>query len=428
MRCDVIVIGAGAAGLAAASTLSRLGRNVRILEAQPRVGGRIRTEHDPSIALPIELGAEFVHGKPSEIWNIIRDRRLAVYEHSSEALHISNGTVRADEQSGEAAEELLARANRKRKDQSVAEFERQSRQPEELRREAVAFLEGFNAGAKERLGVKAVKRDMDAASEIEGDRAFRILNGYESVIAALREDCDSISLNTAVHRVQWQKGRARVHARNLLDGQEWAAECRCVIVTVPLGVLQAAPHSLGSIAFDPGVPSIARAIAKLEFGDVYRITFQFAEAFWQDHPKLAKAGFWISDEKVFPTWWTGYPMIAPLLTGWSAGPAAEPLRGFDRADVIKEALRSFSRILNRKIPQPLSAHFEDWRANPFVRGAYSYASVGSIPQRKVLARPIEETLIFAGEATNTEGHAATVHGAIASGARAARQAERALNS
>jgi monoamine oxidase len=308
----------------------------------------------------------------------------------------------------------------------VADFARRSRQPANVRKWALAFLEGFNAGPADRLGTKAIQRDMEAAERIEGDRTFRILNGYDSLVHAFQARDESIRLSTVVTKITWGAGRAMVHAKHSIDGSPFKVTCRCVIVTVSLGVLSVVSPAVGAITFEPEIPRVSEAVANLEFGDVYRATFRFAERFWEDNDELAKAGFWISQEKVFPTWWTSYPVIAPILTGWSAGPAAESLRGASRETIIAAALRSLSKILHRRIPPPQAVHFEDWHANPFVRGAYSYASVDSIPQRQALAKPVAGTLFFAGEATNTEGHAATVHGAIASGVRAAQQVERSL--
>ena len=75
---SVLIIGAGAAGLAAAQRLARAGVRVTILEARERLGGRIHTLRDPRLPIPVELGAEFVHGKPDELWNIIRAENLLI--------------------------------------------------------------------------------------------------------------------------------------------------------------------------------------------------------------------------------------------------------------------------------------------------------------------------------------------------------------
>jgi monoamine oxidase len=182
----------------------------------------------------------------------------------------------------------------------------------------------------------------------------------------------------------------------------------------------------GSITFDPEPVSILRAARSLEVGHVFRVVFQFPEAFWAD--RFPATSFFVSTEKVFPTWWTPYPVITPILTGWSAGPAADPLQGKTKEAIINEALASLSRILARDIPTPIAAHFHDWSGDPFFRGAYSYVPVNASAARRSLARPVKDTLFFAGEATNTEGHGGTVHGAIATGRRAAKQILRATRS
>src|ERR1041385_5155867 len=120
-HCDVGIVGAGVAGLAAALELTRAGQAVRCLEANSRVGGRIYTIHDPFAPLPIELGAEFVHGRPSAIWDVIECAGLTAYERRSEALHLIRGRTTGKEKVGENADRLLSHACR-HKDQTLAEF------------------------------------------------------------------------------------------------------------------------------------------------------------------------------------------------------------------------------------------------------------------------------------------------------------------
>jgi monoamine oxidase len=196
-----------------------------------------------------------------------------------------------------------------------------------------------------------------------------------------------------------------------------------LIVTVPLGVLQAAHPGLGVIRFDPEPDEIFKAARSLKFGQVYRVTFRFRDAFWERDERFKCLGFLISKEKPFFTWWTTHPIIAPLLTGWTAGSAAEQFRGSGRSAIVSEALDSLTRIMNRKAPTPESIYFHDWKSDPFFGGAYSYVPVNALSARKVLASPVDGTLFFAGEATNLNGQAGTVHGAIASGIRAANKAQ-----
>jgi monoamine oxidase len=425
--CDVAIIGAGVAGLAAAGALANAGKQIQCLEASDSIGGRVRTLHDPLAMLPIELGAEFVHGFPAETWQIIRSAGLTAYEHSAKAVHIHHGKLLAEKEVGEIADRVLSELakSHKRADESFDDFLRGSHQQPEVRRWASVHIEGFNAARKELISAASLRQDNAAAEKIQGDRTLRILNGYDSVVQFLLRSIPHwqsvIQLNSVVERVEWSSGNVIVFYRRAFSAQVQELRCKQLIVTVPLGVLQATPPSFGAIQFHPEPKEILHAARSLAFGQVFRITFRFTDIFWEENEQLQATGFFISKEKLFFTWWTTHPVISPLLTGWTGGSAADQLKGLGRAAIITEALHSLSRILNRKVPDPQAVYFHDWHADPFFRGAYSYVPVNALPAREILAKPIENTLFFAGESTETNGHAGMVHGAIATGIRAARQ-------
>jgi len=425
MDCDVVIVGAGVAGLAAAAVLKKAGVDVRCLEAGNRLGGRILTLHDPLSPLPIELGAEFIHGRPPEIWDLIRGNSLPAFEHTPKALHLDRGRILKEDEVGDAAGGILEEAAKsaKRQDQSFEEYLRHSPQPAGVKNWARVYVEGFNAARKEEVSTAWLAQDAEAAGKIDGDRSFRLIGGYDSIVTALLrsipEHESAIQLNVLVKKVLWRAGSAEVRYQSRLDGQAAVLRCREVIVTVPLGVLQAAPPSPGAILFDPEPGGILKAAKALRFGQVYRVTFRFRAAFWEEDEELKNAGFLVSQEKQFFTWWTTHPVLSPLLTGWMAGSAAERFRSAAPGRIAAEALASLSRILHRKIPTPDAMHFHNWRTDPFFRGAYSYVPVNASTARRVLAEPVQGTLFFAGEATELNGHSATVHGAIASGIRAA---------
>ena len=422
MDCEIAVIGAGVAGLTAAGALARAGRNVRCLEASGRVGGRILTIHDPLSPLPVEMGAEFIHGLPPETWSIVAEAGLSTYEHSSHALHIDGGRVLDEKAVGERAEKVLedlAKSHR-RKDESFEDFLARCHARPDIKNWARIHVEGFNAARKERISAMQLKEDSDAAHEIEGDRAFRILNGYDALplhlLKGIPNHAEVMQLHSAVESIRWKRGEVTIRYRSGFDADIQELRCKRAIVTVPLGVLQA-----GAIGFDPQPGDILEAARTMEFGQVYRVTFRFRERFWEKDDQFKSAGFFISQVKPFFTWWTTLPAIAPMLTGWCAGPAADALAGADRARVFGEALTCLGKILNRPIPRPCAAWFEDWRENPLFGGAYSYVPAGGMPARDALTRPVEDTLYFAGEATNHAGHGGTVHGAIGSASRAVAQ-------
>jgi len=424
--CDVVVIGAGVSGLATAATLSRAGRSVICLEASNSIGGRIRTVHDPLSAVPIELGAEFVHGRPPEIWDSVRDAGLTVCANTAHAIHMDQGRILADTKIGKLAERSLARLAKShaRSDESFGEFLRHSRQKADVKTWARIYVEGFNAARSEVIGVESLKQDKKAAEKIDGERTFRILDGYDAVPAyflrCIRSWPDTIRLQSMVERVQWRRGHVAVHYRRAGAQSTGTLTCSQLMVTVPLGVLQAEAAERGGIRFEPEPGNILKAARKLAFGQAYRVTFQFAEAFWVDDGHLKDFGFLLSREKLFPTWWSTYPAMSANLTAWTAGSAADELSGLEPAAIADRALESLRRILRRTIPQPRSFHFRDWQRDPFVRGAYSYTPAGALPARRQLGRPVDQTLYFAGEAAESNGHSGTVHGAIASGVRAAK--------
>jgi monoamine oxidase len=213
-------------------------------------------------------------------------------------------------------------------------------------------------------------------------------------------------LNSEVAAIEWAPGKCGVRLRS---GETERASR--VVVTVPLGVLQAR-----GIRFNPEPREIFEAVHSLRFGQAVRVTIRFERAFWEDD-----AGFIMSDEPVFPTWWTMLPVRAPVLTGWSAGPKADALLGLPEGEVIERALASLRRMVRVEPTRVERAWFHDWHADRFARGAYSWVPAGALSAREALAAPVADTLYFAGEAIDLMGYGGTVHGAIASGRRAARQ-------
>lgn len=425
---DVLVIGAGASGLTALRELDRAGLRVLCVEARDRIGGRIYSIHDPLSPLPIELGAEFVHGRPPEIWNLLADASDPICELSSEFIHMHAGKRQEDSKIDAGVGRLMDEVKNHKDDtpdESFAAFLRRSRYPPDVKHWAESFVEGFNAAKSDLISVASLAGDQRASEKIDGDRSFRVLSGYDAVIQQLVAGITGVKhklrTNSVVEAIRWQRGSAITHVRSAITGQLELYRSRRVLITVPLGVLQAKANEQGAIDFQPEPQPALQSARKLAFGQVFRIVLRFDEPFWEKNPDLAEAGFILSDERFFPTWWTPLPVRAPIITGWSASQHAEGLIGEPRSRIVTEALASLSRITGLQPSRLEQAYFHDWHADPFSRGAYSYVPAGALPDRRKLAEPVEETLYFGGEATDVTGHSATVHGAIASGKRAARQ-------
>jgi monoamine oxidase len=157
---------------------------------------------------------------------------------------------------------------------------------------------------------------------------------------------------------------------------------------------------------------------------VTRITLRFRERFWSDSP-LADMRFLLSDDEWFPTWWSSMPIGAPVITAWAPADASERLSGLSEEQIRTCAVATLARVMQtsaahiRALLEQVYTH--NWQTDPFSRGAYSYVKVGADGAQEILAQPAADTLFFAGEASDTEGNFGTVHGAMATGLRAARQ-------
>jgi monoamine oxidase len=422
--------------MAAAVELAAAGFSVSILEARDRIGGRIFTQRDRSFDAPIELGAEFIHGMPPEIWQLLQKRNVSITEVSGDNWCAGEaGLSRCDFFSHVNA--VLQKMDDRSEDESFVDFlERQfpskdDPKQEEVKRRAQDYVTGFNAADPALVSVHWLVREMRAEEKIEGDRAFRSQTGYDDLLEIFRQQLAeshvSVRTGTVVERIRWRRDEAEVTAHTLLGGVSLTA--RRVLVTLPLAVLQTAPGELGAIEFVPALPpQKVEAMKKLEMGKVIRIVLRFRERFWENispekSKTLSEMSFLFSHDEWFPTWWTRMPEKLPIITGWAPFRSAERLSGQSREFVVARSLETLQRLLGVTIKDLQhnleAAYFHDWQSDPFSRGAYSYAKVGANGAQEELGRPLENTLFFAGEATDVSGHNGTVHGAIASGQRAA---------
>lgn len=430
-RGDVLVIGAGLAGLAAATELATSGRSVIVLEARDRVGGRVWTLHQDD--LPIELGAEFVHGLPPEIFELDRAAGLQLTEAAGQAWVSRDGRLqpRGDyfPQLDRIFEQMSLPAGGDRSFLDYVDECCRGDEWREARKAAIAFVEGFHASRAERISVRSILEGEEATAAIGGDRHFWVLGGYDRLARwfAERLPAGALRLRAVVKEVRWGRGTVEVLAESPAGPQEFRAPR--AIVTVPLGVLQAAPGPPGSIRFDPQLRAKQDALRLLVMGPALRVILRFREPFWEKRPALDRLSFLFSEDEDFPTWWTRLPARSPLLTGWAGGRRAERLGALAESELVERVLASLARVMlvpkEKLEAQLVSGHTHNWLADPFCRGGYSYAAVGGAGAHRALARPLEDTLFFAGEAANVDGHNGTTNGALQSGRNAAQEVLRA---
>lgn len=412
---DVIVIGAGAAGLAAARELSAAGLKLFVLEARDRIGGRIYTDH--SHGFPVELGAEFVHGHSPDIFRLIESRRLDFAQVSGEMRRKRNGVWGGSGHVMAEVNHLFENMPSTEPDQSFKEYIDGTRYSAETKQLAWDFVKGFHAAEPDRVSVHWLIYTTRAEEAIGGETSYRLRHGYNLLINSIVEEIErercKILLETPVSEIFWEAGKVKVRAA----GNEFSAPY--AVITLPLAVLKS-----GMVGFTPELPEIKhRAMALLEMGPVIRLSLCFRSKFWEKAPEMRDLSFLFTDDTHFPTWWTSNPLPYPILTGWAAAKHARALQGKSNEELVQTALDSLGNILELEKTEILS-HLErglvhDWQADPYSGGAYSYIVTGGMGAPQALADSVEGTLFFAGEATNTEGHNGTVHGAIGSGRRAA---------
>ena len=428
-EADVLIIGAGAAGLAAARELSAAGLKVIVLEARNRIGGRINTHADQ---FPIELGAEFVHGRPPETLSIVERAQLVVQRVPNSHWFLEDGVLIKSGEFWSKVEAVMEEmSGYQGSDQSFAQFMGEYKRKthiEDVETIATLFVEGFHAAHADNISVHGLNKTNKAADEIEDDKQQRIQNGYHGLAQALHDEAvaagATFHVNAEVKEVRWK--RNEVTAITPGSGQYKA---RRLLTTLPLSLLQS-----GQVRFIPALNAKEEAARKLSMGHVVKVLLRFRDPFWKEltipgedntNAGLKDLTFIHAPAESLPTWWTQFPADTPLLVGWAGGSRAESLTLKSDDALLDHSLQTLTRVFqtSRNFLEGLLEEFyvHNWQSDPFAAGSYSYIPVGGNEAQAELARPIESTLYFAGEATNTEGHQGTVHGAIASGLRAARE-------
>jgi monoamine oxidase len=441
LNYDVVIIGAGAAGIAAAAALAPSGRKVLVLEARDRIGGRVWSRNEAGLPVPIELGAEFIHGRPAVTFSLMRKAGIPVVDAPIVRSAVRRGSLEArrDDLFAEVQRVLRRHAAAlARKDVSFDSF--LARAAHGLSEEALAFarmrVQGYDAAEPARVSARAIADDWAGEGAANAGH-FRPGGGYGALLDSLASALGGgveLRLGSAGRSVHWKRGevevvattsKSKVEGRKSKVGDTFRVTARKAIVTLPLGVLQLAPGARGAVRFSPALAEKRGALKGLAFGAVIKVPLLFRSPFWEelDGGRHRGVSFFHSPEAAFPTFWTAAPERAPLLNAWAGGPKAARLTGKATREIVRQALGSLESVFRLARIEGLlqAAWVHDWQKDPWARGAYSYVAVGGHGAREALAAPLGKTLYFAGEATDFEGEHATVAGALQSGLRAARE-------
>ena len=367
------------------------------------------------LEIPVELGAEFIHGEAQATHALLRQAGIAPIDSTREQRYLEKGKLSRSNAFAEAQRAVQGVELPPERDMSFATILARRRLSRKTRTFARLMVQGFDAADPARVSARSIMEEWGEGGSL-GASQPRPRGGYGALLDWLAESAVAagarLQLDAPVRAVQWKRGTVLVRGTSF--ARSFASRARHAIVTLPLGVLQS-----NGVRFTPTLNLKRSALEKLASGPVIRVAMRFHRPFWE--ARAPGVAFFHVPEAAFPTFWTPLPMRASLLTAWAGGPKAARLAGSSNEKLLSAALRTIGMVFGEQPRTELASVFvQDWQADPYSRGGYSYVLVGGAGARERLAEPIEDTLFFAGEATDAE-EAGTVAGALRSGQRAARE-------
>ncbi len=417
-RNQILIIGAGMAGLSAARKLLDAHYQVTVIEARERIGGRTWTDY--SLGIPFDLGAFLIQGIENNPMTVLAQKCNTPFQridlgskyfgmheqHYSEEklLNIHDQYAKLTQQAG-----VYARAQKN--DMPLSQAVKAVYHPEEypeLTHKILAWrsdvLTLISGAGEEYLSARHWDED-----EITLGGGFHLmLNGYKPIVAELAKDIPII-LNAKVSHLSYGDDGVKVKTSQ----EDYQADL--VIVTVPLGVLKNEV-----ITFDPPLPKPKiESIMKLDMGVLDRVALKFPHAFW---PKDVHVMAYLakSSPQSFCFFNNYYHYLKqPVLVGGLGGDVAKEFERMNDKMVVAEAMRILKEMFGHDIPEPIANFRTRWAKDPYSFGSYSYIPVGASGlDYDKMAEPVANKVFFAGEATHRQFPGQT-HGAYLSGIREA---------
>ncbi len=418
---DAIIIGAGAAGIAAARRLQDSGRQVCVLEASSRIGGRAQTDLQWA-DFPLELGAEFIHGEKAVTRMLIMQAGLHLLPVNRSGKMLWGDPARPITKIDRIERKLILGL--------LADYAslKTAHLPTDISLKAYLMSRGWDQSAIQTadvllaqtccapiasLSCEDLRREMladHAGGLVHGEA--RILEGYSALFKWLSTGLD-IRLNSPVSSVHRHSDGVMVTV-----GQE-ALVARTCIVTVSTAVLSA-----GKIAFAPALSDAKlAALAALRMEPATKLIYKFKELFW--NPAVT----YMAHRGHTPRWWTpayGRQGADAVIACYITADSARKLDSMEESAALDSGLTSLSALIavpRARLAAGLSAARRvSWADQPWIGGGYTYVPAGSAFARPALAAPEDGGLFFAGEATAYDTNPQTVHGAVETGWRAAKEA------
>ena len=393
----VIIIGAGAAGLYAAYILKSKGINFQILEASSKYGGRLG-KLTGFANFPIDTGAQWLHGKNSILGDLITKSNTTITLDDSETKYwFNNQLVNSLPQNTDIFE------GDNLPDISYKDYALQKGLGNEYKY-IVENIAGDQGAAASRLSVFG--NNQDEENWISGDDDFKFqetfFDLFDKQIAS--EVKDKILLNTIVSKIDYSQSEIIITASNnrLFNADK-------VIITVPIPILKS-----GDIEFIPALQNEkTNAFSKIGMDAGMKVFLKFSNKFFDQNIIGGTICAAYADDSI------GKAQSDNILLAFIMGDQAAYLTALANDTAITNALlQELDLMYNGQATTSfIASHVENWTTNPFVKGAYSYSTVGMGDARKIATQAISKKLYFAGEAMNINGHHQTVHGAVETGYR-----------
>ena len=393
----VIIIGAGAAGLYAAYILKSKGIDFQILEASSTYGGRLG-KLTGFANFPIDTGAQWLHGENSILGDLIKSSKTKITRDDSETkFWFNNQLIDALPQNTNIfeGEELP--------DISYEAYALQNGLGNEYKY-IIENIAGDQGAAASHLSVYGNNKDEENWSA--GDDDFKFEETFFDLIDKEigSQVKDQILINTIITKIDYSQSEIK-----LTDSNNNTFNANKVIITVPISILKS-----GDIQFIPALPiEKTTAFSKIGMDAGMKVFLKFSNKFFDQNIIGGSVCAAYADDSI------GKAQNDNILLAFIMGDQAEYLTSLGSDVAITAALlQELDLMYNGQATASfIASHVENWTTNPFVKGAYSYSTVGMGDARKTASQALGEKLYFAGEAMNTNGHHQTVHGAIETGYR-----------